>query len=234
MKRSIISQFEQYKGRLGGYVAMLNYRYMNLCIKAEEASLLPITVSIEGESKNLEEVATIAKANEYVFKVFSKYEEDLLPIGKGIVMAHPEFKQERKNMTVEMDDGQKIDVEYIQLTMPEVDDNRYDVLKQGTNAMYEECKIQMEAAKSEVEAQIAVLSVDEKAEDVDKMKDVMKQINKTWTEKRNQLHDEKLKEIEDAHQKYLQDQTAAAQERKEQEQAAGDGGKTLDMSQLVG
>ena len=133
-----------------------------------------------------------------------------------------------------MDDGQKIDVEYLLLTMPEVDDNRYDVLKQATNAMYEECKIQMEAAKSEVEAQIALLSVDEKAEDIDKVKDAIKELNKTWTEKRDQLHEDKLKEIEEAHQKYLQNQAAAEQKRKEQEQATGDGGKTLDMSQLQG
>jgi hypothetical protein len=213
---------------------MLNYRYLNLCIKAEQASLVPVKVMIEGEGKNLEDVANVAMDGEYGFKVFPKYEEDLLAIGKGIAMVHPEFKQERKSLTVEMDDGQKIDVEYLLLTMPEVDDNRYDVLKQATNAMYEECKIQMEAAKSEVEAQIALLSVDEKAEDIDKVKDAIKELNKTWTEKRDQLHEDKLKEIEEAHQKYLQNQAAAEQKRKEQEQATGDGGKTLDMSQLQG
>lgn len=234
MKRAIISQYDQLKGRLGGYAAMLNYRYLNLCIKAEQASLVPVKVMIEDEGKNLEDVANIAMDGEYGFKVFPKYEEDLLPIAKGIAMVHPEFKQERKSLTVEMDDGQKIDVEYLLLTMPEVDDNRYDVLKQATNAMYEECKIQMEAAKSEVEAQIALLSVDEKAEDIDKVKDAIKELNKTWTEKRDQLHEDKLKEIEEAHQKYLQNQAAAEQKRKEQEQATGDGGKTLDMSQLQG
>ena len=234
MKRAIISQYEQLKGRLEGYAAMLNYRYMNLCIKAEQAALIPVRVTIEDEGKNLEDVANIAMDGEYGFKVFPKYEEDLLAIGKGIAMVHPEFKQERKNLTVEMDDGQKIDVEYLLLTMPEVDDNRYDILKQATNGMYEECKIQMEVAKSEVEAQIAILSVDEKAEDIDKVKDAIKELNKTWTEKRDQLHDDKLKEIEEAHQKYLQDQATTAQKRQEEQQAVGDGGKTLDISQLQG
>ena len=54
MKRSIISQYDQLKGRLHRYAAMLNYRYLNLCIKAEEASLIPVIVAIEGEGKNLE------------------------------------------------------------------------------------------------------------------------------------------------------------------------------------
>ena len=234
MKRSVISQYDQLKGRLGGYCAMLTYRYMNLCIKAEEASLIPVTVVIEGEGKRLEEVTNIAKDGEYAFKVFPTYDEDILAISKAIAMSHPEFKQERQNLKVELDDGQNVDVEYILLTMPEVDDNRYDVLKQATNAMYEECKVQMEAAKTQVEAQIAILAADEKPEEIDKVKNAIKELNKTWTEKRDQLHEDKLKEIEDAHDKYLQEQAEAEQKLQEEQMTAGDGGKSLDLSSLQG
>ena len=234
MKRSIISQYDQLKGRLHRYAAMLHYRYLNLCIKAEEASLIPVIVAIEGEGKNLEDIANVAKDGEYAFKVFPKYEEDILAIGKGIAMAHPEFKQEQQSLNVEMDDGQTVDVQYLQVTMPEVDDDRYDVLKQAANAMYEECKVQMESAKTQVEGQIAILAVDEKPEDMDKVKNAIKELNKTWTEKRDQLHEDKLKEIEDAHNKYLQEQAETAQKQKEEQLAAGDGGKSLDLSQLQG
>ena len=55
MKRSIISQFDQYKERLGGYVGMMSFWYMNLCVKAEEASLIPVEVPIEDELKKIEE-----------------------------------------------------------------------------------------------------------------------------------------------------------------------------------
>ena len=232
MKRSIISQYDQLKGRLEGYVAMLYFRYMNLCTKAEEASLLPVKPVIEGEGKNIEEVANVAKDGEYAFKIFPTYEEDLIALAEAITTVHPEFKQERQSMNIELDDGQKVDVQYLLVTMPEVDDERYDVLKQATNALYDACKVQMEAAKSQVEVEIAILSADEKAEDIDKVKDAIKELNKTWTEKRDQLHDDKLKEIEDAHTKYLQNQTAAAQKRQEDEMAAGNGGKTLDMGTL--
>jgi hypothetical protein len=36
MKRSVISLFEAMEEKLSGYVAVANYRYMNLCVKAEE------------------------------------------------------------------------------------------------------------------------------------------------------------------------------------------------------
>ena len=151
---------------------------------------------------------------------------------------HPEFKQKEESKNVEITDkdgnNREVETHYLRVTMPEVDDDRYDVLKQAANAMYEECKVQMESAKTQVEGQIAILAVDEKPEDMDKVKNAIKELNKTWTEKRDQLHEDKLKEIEDAHNKYLQEQAETAQKQKEEQLAAGDGGKSLDLSQLQG
>ena len=205
MKRSIISQYDQLKERLSGYVGMMNFRYMNFCVKAEAASLIPVEVPIEGEFKKIEEVANVANNDDYSFKVFPIYDEDFEAVGQGIAMVHPEFKQEPETMTVELDDGQKVEVKYILLTMPEVDDNRYDVLKNAVGVIYEECKAQMERAKAEAEARLGIMLVDEKPEDVDKMKKAVDELWKTWTEKRDQLHEDKLKEVEEGHQKYLQD-----------------------------
>ena len=40
-----------------------------------------------------------------------------------------------------------------------------------------------------------------------------------WTKKRDQLHDEKLKEIEDAHNDWLTKQQASAQKKQEEDAA---------------
>ena len=61
MKRAIINQLGQLSEQLKAYVGALNYRYLNLCVKAEEVSLLPIQVPIEDEFKNLEDVAYAGK-----------------------------------------------------------------------------------------------------------------------------------------------------------------------------
>lgn len=234
MKRSTISKYDQLKERLSGYVALLNYRYMNLCVKVEEVSLLPIKVDVEGESKRIEDVCNIAKKDDYSLMVFPKYEEDLLAISYGIAKSHPEFKQERQNMGVETDDGQNVDVEYILLTMPEVDKNRYDVLKQAVNILHDECKVDMERAKAETEGEIALLVSDEKESEIDKLKEAVKKLDKTWTDKREQVHDEKLKEIEEGYNRYLQSKAEAEQKLQEEQMTAGDGGKSLDLSSLQG
>ena len=153
MKRSVISQYDQLKGRMEGYAAMLYYRYANLCIKADELSLLPIVIVVEGETKKFEDVANVAKDGEYAFKIFPKYDDDLEAVSMGITHEHPEFKQERKTLEVQTEDGKNVEIPYLLVTMPPVDNDRHDVLKQGADALYQECKAQMEAAKTQAEAE---------------------------------------------------------------------------------
>ena len=75
-----------------GYTVLLSYRYMNLCVKAEIASVVPVGVIDEGTEFDIEEVADVAIANEYQMVVYPKYPELLRPIIAGIAEAHPEFK----------------------------------------------------------------------------------------------------------------------------------------------
>lgn len=221
MKRAIINQLGQLSEQLKGYVSAMNYRYMNLCVKAEEASLLPIQVPIEDELKNLEDVAYAGKkdGDDYSLYVIPKLQDDLKDIAKAVLQYHPEFIQEVEKNTVEPGDGSKQEVEYLRLKMPEVNDDRYDVLKQGADTFYDMCKAEMEKARMEADVQFAALGIDEKPEDMDNLKKGVDETNDMWTKKRDQLHDEKLKEIEDAHNEWLAKQQAFAQKKQEEDAA---------------
>lgn len=206
MKRSIINQLSQLSERHQGYVAALNYRYLNLCIKAEEASLLPVQVVIENEARNLEDVAYAGKkeGDDYSLYVAPKFMDDLTPLSEAVLRSHPEFKQTILNETIDLGEGQgEQEVSYLKFTMPEVDDDRYDLLKQGVDTFYDMCKADMTAASLEAGAQLAVLGIDEKPEDMEQVKDSVDEINEMWEKKRDELRDEKLKEIEDAHNMWL-------------------------------
>ena len=160
MKRSLINQLNQLSEQLKGYVAALNYRYLNLCVKAEEVSLLPVQVAIEGEVKNLEDVAYAGKrgGNDYSLFIVPKYEEDLQPISEAVMHFHPEFIQKVEKETVDPGDGSDSqEIPLLKLTVPEVNDDRYDVLKQAAKTFYDMCKADMEAAGIETESQLAVL-----------------------------------------------------------------------------
>ena len=106
MKRSISNECNQLQEKLTSYVAMLNFKYMNLCIKAEPMSLIPIKVNVEGSMKNIEQVAFTAKKDDYHFWIVPKFDDDLKAIGEGIAAVHPEFKQEVSSYKVTVgDDG---------------------------------------------------------------------------------------------------------------------------------
>ena len=189
-------------------------------------ALLPVKVLIEGELQNIEKCADVGKDNDYQFMVFPKYEEDLGQIAKGILEVHSEFKVEGKTMPIESVDengnDQTVDVKYLLLTMPVVNDDRYKVLKDGVDAIYQDCKIQMESANNISKAKFAELAPGETKEDLDKLDKELKRLNKQWNEQRDKIHQAKLDDIEEAHNKWLAEQAEQMQQRTEQENARGE------------
>ena len=190
--------------------AQFSYRLMNLCVKAEPVSLLSIEAMIEGEPQKLEECARIGKEDDYSFQIFPNYDDDISALAKAIFMDHPEFKQEMRTMQVDISEDESKpdmqDVYYIQVTMPEVDDNRYDVLKNGVKGLYEENKAQMEAVSAKYDAKLATLLDSESPEDAKKVKEARDKQTKTWYEQRDKIYNDKLQEIEDAHEKWQHQQ----------------------------
>ena len=222
MKREIIKEFDNLGDALSTLNAQFSYHLMNLCVKAEPVSLLSIEVMIEGESQKLEKCAQIGKEDDYTFQIFPNYEGDIPALAQAIFKEHPEFKQEMKTMQVNISiDEEKPDmqdVHYIQLTMPEVDDNRYDLLKDGVKVLYDGNKAQMEAVTAKADAKFAVLIVGESKEDADKLKAARDKQTKTWYEQRDSIYNKKLKEIEDGHKKWLVKQAKERMVRHREEQ----------------
>ena len=206
MKRSVINKFGMMESKLSGYVAQLNFRFMNLCVKAEPMSLLSARFNIQGEEKQIEDVAQVSKKGDYQFMAIPNFEDDMAPLAVGIALKHPEFKQEYGEETVnivdEQGEPQSVRVKYLLLTMPEVDDNRYDALKTGVDAAYNQCKAQMEAVAQRVEPEISLLLEGEDQEDIDRVKKAVEKLKKSYSEQRDKFYDEKIKEIEEAHENW--------------------------------
>lgn len=226
MRRSTLNEFDKLGQKLSTQVTLMKYRFMNLCIQSDPVALLPIQVFIEGEPKRLEDCATIGKSDNYHFEIIPKYDDDLKSIMQAVMRAHPEFKQEIINTQVEVNDSngnpQTVDVNYLQLTMPEVNDDRYDVLNQGVKALYEECKTQMEVINTTAKPKLAEMAQLESEADQKSLKDGMEKQQKQWDDQRESLYQKKLKEIDDAHNQWLSKQLASNQELQEHEEAQGE------------
>ena len=191
---------------MSGYVAQLNYRFMNLCVKAEPMSLLSARFNIQGEEKPIEDVAQVSKKGDYQFMAIPNFEDDMAPLAVGIALKHPEFKQEYGEETVnvvdEQGNPQSVKVKYLLLTMPEVDNNRYDALKTAVDAAYNQCKTQMKAVVERAEPEIALLQEGEDQQDIDRVKKAVERLKKSYNEQRDKLYDDKIKEIDEAHENW--------------------------------
>lgn len=219
MKKAIVQQIEQLKAKQNGYVGLLVYRYANLCIKADPFALLSVMVKVDDEMKKIEEVAQVAIHETYHFVVVPTYEEDLLAISKAVSMEHPEFKQEIKSF-----DGyapEDPEGKYLFYTMPEVNKERHDAMIQAVDALYDECSQQMEKALSMCLAQIVPLMVDAAPEEIKRVQDHCQQIADYFGKIRDNNHDTKTKEVEDAYAEYQERQKEKKEKDDEQRQAAG-------------
>jgi len=226
MRRNIIREFEELAEALSNYSLMLAYNLQNLCVKAEEASLIPIKVMVEGEMQNLEKCTVIGKKDDYSFMIFPKFDEDMPAVVKGIMDVHPEFKLEEESMKVDSLDGNgnptEVDARYVLVTMPEVNDDRYDLLKQATKYYYESSKSQMEIANGKADIRLAELTVGETEENMKLIKAERDRVNKQWNDHRDGLYNDKLKEIEEAHNKWLAEDAERKRRQQEAEDARGD------------
>lgn len=197
---------------MNGYVALLALRYANLCVKAEAASLLSVTVPIDNEVLNIENVADVGIPEEGVLAVVPKKSLYLQKIGKSVLMAHPEFKMN----IVQNEKTQDEEDKYLTFTMPQVDKARHDILCDGVDGLQKQCVSKIETVNEQYIAKITAKLINADPETIDKVKDKLKELHDFFSDTCNNLADNKKKEIEDAYQKYVAEQEAKKQELQEE------------------
>ena len=122
----ITSQIESVEKKMAGYHALLSYRYSNLCVKADPASLLSVTLVMGSTEKDIEEVAEVARPkDDYHLIVIPKVQDFIMDINQAVQVAHPEFKVEQKPLGDGNDQHR-----FLLYEMPEVDKDRRDFLNQ--------------------------------------------------------------------------------------------------------
>ena len=207
--------------KMASYMTLLSFRYVNLCVKAEAASLIPVNVNIFGEDKNIEDAAEVAIMDDYHLAVIPKTDEYLKPTMEGVFNVHPEFKLSMKTMKLGAEERQ-----YLEYEMPEVDKNRYDFLNEAVKSLYDEAKLKIDQVYTEEQAGYAQL-LSQKPEDLD---EVNKELDRMHDETlRNILgsRDDKLQEIENGYLRYLS-------QRSQHEGPETNGGYDVTQSMTMG
>ena len=206
MKIAIETLIHEMEGRLGGYVTLLVYRYANLCVKAQPMALLSAEIiDEEMGAMKLEQVAGVMMPDEYHLKLVPFDPRFNFPLCKAIAKEHPEFKQD---LVVPNDSNDERECHLI-LTMPEVNKDRRDALIDSVNVLYDGCKAKMDKTSAEyrlkLESKILTLPTDDERNEA---KDALDSSIKNHQEIVDKVKADKVKEIEEAYQRYLDEQTS--------------------------
>lgn len=186
------------ENKMAGYMALLDFRYQNLCVMAEPGSLLPVTVIFGSEEKNIEDVADVAQPDDFHLAVIPKSPITINQIAQSIMKAHPEFKMKIQQMEVLGDEK-----DYLEYEMPEVDKDRRDFLNQTVKSLHDEAKVRIDEIY--VEAQQGFAEYLEKSpEDLDEVNKAIDKAHDDYIIKIRDLRDKKLEEVEEGYQRYLQ------------------------------
>lgn len=229
MNSIVISHIDDIGKQMNGYTVLLNFKYINLCVKADAMSLLPVTVADEGREYEIEEVADVSVANDSQILVYPKYSEMLPKIMVGITAAHPEFKMSIKKgeMTIMPDEEamqyrekkqgaepEEIDQIpegslddgpaglFLVYTMPEVDKERRDLLKAAVKSLHAECMERIDTVYFRNAELIVNLLVHTPVKEADRLKDTFEQQYKSYKRRADSLRDDKLQEIDEAYARY--------------------------------
>lgn len=206
MRIAIESTIHEMEGRLNGFIALLIYRYANLCVKAQPMALLSAEIIDEELGPmNIEKVAAVVVPDEYHIRLVPFSPRYNFPLCKAIKKEHPEFKQELVAFENADDENQR----YLVLTMPVVNKDRRDALLEAVDTLYDGCKAKMDKTcadyRLKLEKKIVVLPTDDERNEA---KDALEAKIKTYQDMADLNKTEKVKEIEEAYQRYLDEQTS--------------------------
>ena len=238
MRKSIALTLGEASSKMSGHVALLNYRYLNLCVKAEAASLLIVTVEYDGHNLDIEQVADVASPREDQLQVYPKSPDLLVPISKAIAAVHPEFKQEvikeENNNGNSSSGNEEEEDKSILLTMPEVDKNRRDALMEGVKLLYDETTAELTAIYETYTQKALIQLMDGKAEEIDECKKALDDLKKEHFDLADGYRKNKEKEIDDAYKRYMEQKDEKAKNKQEHEAATNKkAGQSFKMGKLA-
>ena len=198
MNNYVITEIDSAQKKMSAYVSLLSYRYMNLCVKAELGALMPVNVYLGDQVYNIEDVANVYSPDEFQFSVYPKNENNQQDIIQGIYEAHPEFKMELKTSG---------GGSYILYTMPEVDENRHDFLRNAIKGLHEECGARLEAIRVEFKESLLenLTKVGVSKDETDEALQAIDELHERTQKMADNQLEQKQTEIDEAYQRYQEE-----------------------------
>lgn len=199
MERNVQVLIDYNVTRMLKAITITAMKYTNLCVKAEPMSLMAVVVDTPSGKQKIERCVDVSIPEWNQLLLFMKRPDYMAMVLQAVRQIHPEFKVEKKKAYAYH--GQLDPEDVLLYTMPAVDKNRRDVLNQGVDLLKKQTNAKIDRIKAECTVQLT-----QKVADPDKKKEALDFLDEKTQELKDQFDQvtaNKLKEIEDAYEKYI-------------------------------
>ena len=216
MVKEVLAIQNEYDRTLSRHVYYMIYSFLNLCTEAEPAAMLSIPVQLGGKSLHIEDLADLTIPDKEHFCILPKNVSYISHLLRGVFMEHPELEpkimllgQERFLDIDEVEENTNLQ-KLIVCKVPDVNKNRYDILKDSVDVFYNKCKLDMEKLRTDYTIKQTKALKNHPIEEMDEAKEEMDRLTEIYVKMREDVYCTKKSEIEDAHQRYLKKQQKKA------------------------
>lgn len=215
MRKRIFDLIKESQTLFSAHAMSYCYKMMNLCLTSDPAAMLSFKVNYEGKLFNLEDVAVVTLPDKTHYMIYPQDQDLVLPIIKAMMKPHPEFKPE----ILEEDKDYPL---RILVTVPEVDDDRHDLLLDAIDTLTQETETNMDILNKKYTARILEIIPLKAVDEIDEAKESLKSIQDYFKEICDKQHTKKLEEVENAYNAWKSQNTEKSTAKQEKEAAAGE------------
>lgn len=198
---------EEFQARIDNKLALMQFRFANVCTSSDPMSLLSVKIDCDGEKRRIEDVCDVVKEDEERLHLYPKDESLVENIMDGVGAEHPEFQQDIIPMRISMTSEAQLYT--VLLTVPPVDQKRHDILIKAVDTYKDAFEKQIEVEKALFMVELAEKLLTASKEDKDEANKVLGDGIDEKKQKADQAASDKKKEIDEALERYLKNQASS-------------------------
>lgn len=196
----ILSQ--QFENRISNRLMSMKIHFFDLCVKSEPMSLMGIEVP-GGASDHIEDYVDVCKKDDKTLLLVPHDNVDIRVVAAAVETTHPEFIKEFLVYTKSADSDEKVAV--LSLTVPPVNKDRKDLLEKAVNTYKDAYVNYVDVEKNLTKVKMAGYLDEATKEDKDEIEELFKNKSEEYKNSAQKAADDKIKEIEEAYQRYLEE-----------------------------
>lgn len=186
----------------------MQLHFFDLCVDADPIALMGVKVPDEGLDRNIEEVANVAKMDDRSFAFWALDEGDSLDgVAEGIGKAHPEFIIENRGCRKSEESDEIIPI--LLATVPYVNKERRDVLVKAVGTYRDAFNTYVDVEANLTKVKMAPHLLEATDKDRETVEKLFKDKAKEYKDMAEKAAGDKIKKIEEAYQKWLEEKAAS-------------------------